>query len=273
MLDKALAKSNNKLTVYTTDYPGHATEISKNLEKHISRVVAAGGDGTVNEIAAGLIEKNQTMAILPIGSGNGLARHLGISLNLNKAIKTAEYGMPVDIDTWRIEGRLFYMLCGFGFDAYVAQALKKSKRKGMQAYIKAVIQSVGSFKPRHITIKWDGGEYTGAPFMVNFANGSQFGNNFKIAPLASVVDGQLDLCIIEKLPFFAIPELLLRMLNGTINKFKYYRSFKGKRFEIESEYPYINIDGESVSCLEKVLIEPSVHAFKVMIPKERIERI
>ncbi|RLD26883.1 MAG: hypothetical protein DRI54_02025, partial [Bacteroidetes bacterium] len=118
-----------------------------------------------------------------------------------------------------------------------------------------------------ISIEWDGGSYSGKPFLVNLANGSQFGNNFKIAPEASINDGYLDLGIIEKLPIYLIPEIILRMRNGTLNNFKYYKTFRAKQFLLHTDYQGMNIDGEFRTCDQEIMIKLSSEKLKVIIPK------
>ena len=256
-----------KFEAYFTQEAGHATDLANNLVDKYDSIVAVGGDGTVNEIAQGLLGSETPLGILPSGSGNGLARHLRIPMNNSKALKSLINGKTVNIDTWLADEVPFFMLCGFGFDAHIAQKVSGLKSRGPQVYFRLVTKEFMRFQPKKISIEWDGGSYSGKPFLVNLANGSQFGNNFKIAPEASINDGYLDLGIIEKLPIYLIPEIILRMRNGTLNNFKYYKTFRAKQFLLHTDYQGMNIDGEFRTCDQEIMIKLSSEKLKVIIPK------
>ena len=256
-----------KFETFFTQEKGHATELANNLVGKYDSIFAIGGDGTVNEIAQGLLGSETPLGILPSGSGNGLARHLNIPMNNIKAMKSLNDGNIVNIDTWLAAEIPFFMLCGLGFDAHIAQKVSGLKQRGPQVYIRLVISEFMKFKPLELSIEWEGGSYSGKPFIVNLANGSQFGNNMKIAPKASINDGYLDMGIIEKLPFHTIPELIFRMRNGTLNNFKYYTTFRAKQFFLKSEYEGINIDGEYRIIDKEFQVRQSSQSLKVLIPK------
>ena len=256
-----------KFEAYFTQEAGHATDLANNLVDKYDSIVAVGGDGTVNEIAQGLLGSETPLGILPSGSGNGLSRHLRIPMNNSKALKSLINGKTVNIDTWLADEVPFFMLCGFGFDAHIAQKVSGLKSRGPQVYFRLVTKEFMRFQPKKISIVWDGGSYSGKPFLVNLANGSQFGNNFKIAPEASINDGYLDLGIIEKLPIYLIPEIILRMRNGTLNNFKYYKTFRAKQFLLHTDYQGMNIDGEFRTCDQEIMIKLSSEKLKVIIPK------
>ena len=256
-----------KFEVFFTQKAGHATELANNLDGKYDSIFAVGGDGTINEIALGLLGSETPLGILPSGSGNGLARHLKIPMSNIKALKSLNDGNIVNIDTWLAGEIPFFMLCGLGFDAHIAQKVSGLKQRGPQVYIRLVINEFMKFKPLMISIEWEGGTYSGKPFIVNLANGSQFGNNMKIAPKASINDGYLDMGVIEKIPLHMIPEIILRMRNGTLNNFKYYKTFRAKRFLLRSEYEGINIDGEYRIVDNEFQVRQSPQNLKVLIPK------
>jgi len=267
VIQKISSELDFKFEAYFTQEAGHATDLAINLVGKYDSIIAVGGDGTVNEIAQGLLGSETPLGILPSGSGNGLARHLGIPMNSIKALKSLINGKIVNIDTWLAGEIPFFMLCGFGFDSHIAQKVSGLKSRGPQVYIRLVIGEFMRFQPKKVYIEWEGGCYSGNPFLVNLANGSQFGNNFKIAPKASINDGYLDMGIIEKLPIHMIPEIILRMRNGTLNNFKYYKTFRAKEFLLHSDYPGMNIDGEYRIVDNEFKVKHSPEYLKIIIPK------
>lgn len=266
-IQKAAADLDFKFEAYFTQNAGHATDLTNSLVGKYNSIIAVGGDGTVNEIAQALMGSDTPLGILPSGSGNGLARHLRIPLNNVKALKNLINGDIVNIDTWIAAESPFFMLCGLGFDANIAKKVSGSKKRGPQVYIRSVINEFMRFDPKEISVEWNGGSYSGKPFLINLANGSQFGNNIKIAPKARINDGNLDLGIIEKLPIQLIPEIILRMRNGTLSNFKYYKTFRANEFLLRSEYEGMNIDGEYHTVDKEFLVKLSPKKLKVMIPK------
>ena len=272
-IQKAAMDLDFKFKTYFTQSAGHATDLTISMVEKYDSIIAVGGDGTVNEIAQALVGSDTPLGILPSGSGNGLARHLRIPMNIDKALKNLISGDVVNIDTWIAAANPFFMLCGLGFDANIAKKVSGSKNRGPQVYIRSVITEFMSFKPKEISVEWNGGSYSGKPFLINLANGSQFGNNIKIASKASINDGNLDLGIIEKLPVQLIPEIILRMRNGTLNNFKYYKSFRASEFLLRSEYEGMNIDGEYRTVDKEFLVKISPKQLKIIIPKGEIEFI
>ena len=244
MIEKFCIEKGVDGRIFITEGPGHAGDLAASVSEKFDIVVAVGGDGTVNETARGLTGLETPLGIIPAGSGNGLARHLGIPVNLEKALNNLLEGYIIGIDVWQAGNNPFVMICGLGFDAMIAGKVTGMQQRGLQAYIRLVLTGFLNFQPREIEVEWEGGSYSGKPFMVNFANASQFGNNMKIAPGASITDGLLDFGIIEKLPAMRTAEFVLRMLNGTMFNFPFYRRVQAKAFLVKTQYPGMNIDGE-----------------------------
>lgn len=265
--EKMSKKLNFEFNAFFTNKPGHAISLSKEISNLFDAVFAVGGDGTVNEIATGLLGSNTPLGIIPGGSGNGIARHLRISMNPSDALVELSVGEKAEIDVWNAGETPFFMLCGLGFDAHIANMISRKKSRGVQAYIRLVTKEFAGFKPERVEITWDGGQYTGAPFLINMANGSQFGNNMKIAPKASITDGFLDLGIIEKIPLHLVPEFVLRMRNGTLNNFKYYQTFRVKGVVVNSGYKGINIDGEYKEIGNTFSVKRLLKRLGVIVPK------
>lgn len=240
-------KQQNRLVEYAyTDHPGHATELAKKaVQEDFHLVVAVGGDGTVNEVAQGLIGSNVPMGIIPMGSGNGLARELGISMNMKKSAGTLVDGKNLQLDVCKLNGQRFLCTSGIGFDAMIAEKMSKASSRGFLKYVQLVIQESISFKPVPVRMKIDGNPIQEQIFLVTFANATQFGNNAFIAPGASMTDGLIDVVIVKKftkiwMPFFAFA-LFLKL----IPRLPFVACYKAREINLEkADTPYFHFDGE-----------------------------
>ena len=227
--------------VFTTR-PGHATELAQAaVDRGVNRVLAIGGDGTINETAQALRRSATALGIIPIGSGNGLARHLGIPLNPLKAIDRALNGRPVIIDSGEINEHPFFCTAGLGFEAYVAHAFAKQPVRGLPTYVRTAFRAFWAYKPQPFLL--DGEERT--LFSMTFANAGQFGNNAWMAPTANIADGRLEQCEIRPFPAQAAGMLTWRLFNKTINHSGYWRSQSVTKATVETSAPLmIHADGE-----------------------------
>lgn len=182
-------------TAYTTGH-GDATRLTTDAaSKGYRAVIAAGGDGTVNEIATALCGTSTALGIIPVGSGNGLARHLGLPLDVTEAIEVIAKDNIIDCDYGTANGRPFFCTFGVGFDAAVSEKFAHQKRRGKLSYIKSAISEYVSYNPQTYTISANGQILTQKAFIVACCNASQYGNNAYIAPTASITDGLLDITI------------------------------------------------------------------------------
>ena len=229
-----------------TEYPGHATEMAiQAVSSGFDIVVAVGGDGTVNEVAQGLIGTIATMGIIPVGSGNGLARELGIPMNIFKSARTLIEGKVQQIDVCRINNQRFLCTSGIGFDAQVADKMSKATSRGFWRYIQLTIQESIAFKPFKIKMKV-GDEVIEKPvFLVTFANAPQFGNNARIAPNASMTDGLIDIVVVN--PFYKIwlPLFGIGLFTRLIPKFPFVDTYRATQIELELTGTNIyHFDGE-----------------------------
>jgi diacylglycerol kinase (ATP) len=166
------------------------------IDKHkTSDVVIAGGDGTVNQVVHALKTKVSNFGIIPCGSGNGLAFTAKIPKHPAKALEIIFKNKPQPVDGFYINGRYACMLCGLGFDAKVAHDFAKQPKRGLMTYVKQVIKNYFSSKPYHFKIEIPGDSFSTDAYFISIANSNQFGNNFTIAPRASLSDGMLDIVI------------------------------------------------------------------------------
>lgn len=251
-------------------YPEQKTEIIDHLKKNnYDVVVAVGGDGTINQVAQAIINTDTLLGIIPMGSGNGLARHLKIPLNIYKAlylIKDAHN--TIKIDSCMVNGIDFFCTSGVGFDAYIGSLFAQSKTRGFFSYSKLTLSSLISYKPKKYKINIDGRLLEKEAFLITFANASQYGNNAYIAPLANIQDGLIDMVILKPFKLWNMLNLAYRMFNKTIHHSNFLETYKAKNILIEQAANIsIHFDGEPMLVQEKhitVKIKPS--SLKVIVP-------
>jgi len=229
-----------------TNHPGHATELASNaIADSYDLVVAVGGDGTVNEVAQGLIGTETPMGIIPMGSGNGLARELGISMNLLKSARTLIEGKNLKLDVCKLNDQRFLCTSGIGFDALVAHKMSTASSRGFLKYVQLVVQESIFYKPLDVRIKIDGVLLEKPVFLITFANASQFGNNAFIAPAASMTDGLIDVVVVSKFAKIWMPVFAVALFTKLIPKLPFVQCFKAKQIDLElADTPYFHFDGE-----------------------------
>jgi len=254
--------------VVFTQRAGHATELAKEaLGRGADIVVASGGDGTINEVACAMVNTGIPMGILPAGSGNGLARSLGISLSYALALRTIIRGNTKLMDVAIANDTLYTSIAGVGFDAHVAQKFAESYLRGMFSYLKIILNEFRAYKPLTYKLTIDGVSMEKQALVIVFANGNQFGFNTRIAPDARVDDGFLDVCVMKKMPVSQLLNVGYHMMRGTPVKTGYTEYFKGKEITIEtSSDPLMNIDGEPKIMQSPVKIKIQPLALNVIVP-------
>jgi len=231
-------------------------------------VVAVGGDGTVNEVAQALIHTNCILGIIPIGSGNGLARHLGIPMSTRKAIEQLNHSEPIMIDYGTVSGKLFFCTCGTGFDAYVSTEFAKGHKRGIMRYIEKIITGYFSYKSQNYHIVGNDIDLKTKAFVMTFANASQWGNNAYIAPQASVQDGKLDISIMSSFPNIAIPTLALQLFTKNIDKDLFMTTLRSEEITLKRERsgPF-HYDGEPYEEGTEIMIKIIPDGLKVFVKK------
>lgn len=249
--------------VVYTEYAGHAEVLAREATDDI--VVAVGGDGTVNEVARGIVGTEKILGIIPCGSGDGLARHLGLSHNIRKAIQTIEQGECKRMDTATVNGRLFLSVCGVGFDAVVSERFAKSGKRGVANYIKLGLNTWRNYSPEHYTITIDGEEHQTDSLLITIGNSNQWGNNAKIAPLASCFDGLLEVTTVEKFSFWELPLMAFRLMTGTLHKSRKIACYRGKDIYINRAAEGVaHADGDWFIDSERLHIKILPSALKVI---------
>ena len=180
-----------------TKKSGEATILSKQaVQEGIGIVIAVGGDGTVNECAKALIDNNTALGVIPCGSGNGFAYHLGMDKNISRSIQQLNTCQIRTIDSGTVNNIPFVNVSGIGFDAHIASLFAKKDKRGLINYLKLIHKEL-KYKSKTYTIKYEGGSRTVKAYLIAFANASQYGNNAMISPLANTEDGLIDFVIMS----------------------------------------------------------------------------
>jgi diacylglycerol kinase (ATP) len=268
LIDRYLDKNIFTFKIVFTQGPAEAHQIAENAVADHDVIVAVGGDGTVNEIASALAGTKAIFAIIPYGSGNGLARFLHIPMDTAAAIKNLNYLCVATIDGAKMNGKWFFNMAGMGFDAHISEVFSHQKERGFSTYFKSSLQEITNYKPQTYHLIIDGEEYKREAFMLSFANSSQYGNNAHISPHASVQDGLLDVCVIKPFPLYLFPRMGLRMFFKTADKSNYVEIIKGKKIEVKrKEAGPVHLDGEPQILGADTLIEVVPHILNIVVGK------
>lgn len=244
-----------------TEYRGHAAEMAADAAKRgIDVVVAVGGDGTVNEVAGGLVHTQTALGVIPCGSGNGLARHLHIPMSAKGALEVLAECQIHEMDYGRINGQAFFCTCGVGFDAFVSDRFAKSGRRGLLTYIRTTLREGLHYEPEVYEIEADGVRQSYKAFLIACANASQYGNDAYIAPHASMNDGVMDVTVIEPFGLIGAATVAFQMFSKHLDVNKHVHSFQCKELKIHRVQPgVIHFDGDpqDADALVNVNIVPS----------------
>lgn len=260
-----------EFSIITTKHKGHATEIARKYAAlKYDAVIAVGGDGTVNEVGCGLIGTGTALGIIPCGSGNGLARHLGIPMDPFKAVKWLDKSIFTDIDYGMIGDQPFFCTCGVGFDAKVSDAFSKAGSRGVLTYLESIMKEIATYKNETYRLTFNDSTETFEAVFITCANADQWGNNAFIAPTASLQDGLLD--VIAAHPFSVVdaPVIAFQLFNRQIERNPNVSVRKCNRLTISrsAEGP-AHYDGEPVILGREINIEIKKKGLKVLIPDKR----
>lgn len=245
-IEQVIDRSRFEFRISHSERVEHAYMLSKAAVKDgYDIVIAVGGDGTVNEVAKGVMNTDVVMGVVPFGSGNGLARSLHIPMSPLKALALINNLKTDRIDAAKFNNDYFFNMSGMGFDAHISQQFASNKTRGFSGYVKTTFRELSKYKPSVYKINIDNQVMERKAFMLSVANSSQFGNDAHIAPRADVKDGLLDLVIVKPFPWYVFPSLALRMFTNTADKSSYVESYRGKNIHIERPADgAIHLDGE-----------------------------
>ena len=268
-----------------TEYAGHAVELAKQYARMgFDAVVAVGGDGTVNEVAQGIVKglrvtgyglrgtgyglRGTALGIIPMGSGNGFARHLGIPIRPQKALEMINHSEPISVDYGLANGRLFVSTCGTGFDALIADHFAGSNKRGFSTYLQNIIHDAFSYQAQTYHIVGDGLDVTHKAFLITFANANQWGYEALIAPKASIQDGKMDIMMMSSHALLGSASLALRLFAGSIDDSHFMDTLRAKEVTLfrEEAAPF-HIDGDPVEMEKDIHIRIVEDGLRVLAEK------
>lgn len=235
--------------IVNTRNPKDATNFAREaVTSGYSTVIAVGGDGTVNEVALGLMDSDVALGIVPGGTGNDYARTLDISLDPRQALINILDNGKRSVDVGFVNGKLFLNIASIGLDSAVVKGAEKYKEKYQSgtAYSISLIKNLLSFRKKKVEFEIDGLRRSERIYLIAVGNGKTYGGGFKILPMAKVDDGWFYICVVKK----AIkPMLLLVFPSILFGKHPFFKRYvdiiKAKEFKVfTDEDMYLNVDGE-----------------------------
>lgn len=268
---KASAFNLNAEVIYTT-HAGHAYELANHIdESKYKAVIAVGGDGTINEVGRGLINKSVALGIVPMGSGNGLARFSKIPLQTIKAIENVFLGKLIGMDVIQMGNHFSFNVSGVGFDAAVAHEFQHLSKRGFWGYFKLVLKQAFSFKSVEVSvdIPTSNGNRNikDKVFLMAIANSNQFGNNAIIAPSADTCDGKFNLVLVKPFAFYKMPYYAAMMFANKFDKIKAVMNYEAAQCSIHTLTNTWHVDGEPVHLTSPIEIKVLPLAIQIIVPQ------
>ena len=256
--------------VFITERPGHARDLATAaIARGVSTIVAWGGDGTLNEVGSALAFTSASIALVPSGSGNGLARELRIPFDAAAALDIAFAGREIVIDAGEIESRLFFNLAGIGLDARVAHRFATGglERRGFLRYMEMTLRELKTFTPEQLTITTDSMSATTSALLVAIANGRQYGNGAVIAPHARLDDGRLDVVVVtHRPPLLALLQMPLVFM-GRMADIPGVTMHAVESLTISSLHPVsYHLDGEPIAGTLTIRARTRPRALRIKVP-------
>ena len=261
-------KSQFECEIVFTERCGHARELAQQgVSENFDVVAAVGGDGTINEIAQSLIGTSVAMALIPYGSGNGLARCLHLPLRPQNALRVLNNSRVITMDTASVNDVPFVSIAGIGLDAQTAFDFSNDPRRGFISYAKYALENYIHFEPQKYVMTFDDTMTVEcSPLLISFANSNQFGYNAVIAPHADLCDGLLDACVLNRPPIGIAPLVASQMMLEKLSHSKYFTDFKAEKIMVKrTKDAVVNIDGEPMMFPKDLVIKVHPHSLNVVV--------
>ena len=274
-IDERIDRSIYDYSIVKTEYAGHASQLAAAaVHDGVDVVVAIGGDGTINEIARSLVHTDTALGIIPCGSGNGLARHLRIPMEPKAAIDIINRGEQLCIDYGKINNIPFFCTCGVGFDAFVSLKFADSGKRGLLTYLENTLHESLTYQPEAYEIENEEGTVVHQAFLIACGNASQYGNNAYITPQASLMDGLMDITIIEPFTVLDVPSLSFQLFNKTIDQNSRVKTMRAKKIKIHrAQEGVLHFDGDPLMAGKVLEVEIIPKGLRVVaLEKKRKEK-
>ena len=247
LIDTVVDQEKNDVSIVMSEYAGHAHEI--------------------NEVGSALCGTDTALAIVPSGSGNGLARHLRISMNASRALQVLNNGVVGQFDYCRINDKPFFCTCGMGFDAAVSYKFSNEGTRGFITYIKTALSEYIKYQPQDYVINIDGTELKEKAFVIACCNAAQYGNNAYIAPRATMQDGLIDVTVMHPFNMIESPLIGARLFLRQLNHDNHVSIYRGKHVIIErNQDDIVHIDGDPLVMPARVEIENVSRGIHILVP-------
>lgn len=262
------AQADMDCTIEFTREKGHGTVLAQvGVNKGFEAIFAVGGDGTVNEVARGMIDSTVPMGIIPKGSGNGLALHLQIPKSIEQSLGLIKKSKTVAIDTFTINGHLSVNISGIGFDGYIANQFGKNGTRGLAGYTKLAFQNFCRYEEFIFDARLSDTRISEKSFILAIANSSQFGNNARIAQSASVCDHLLDICVIRKMPVWNALGFVRKMFQDNLEKSRFIKIYRHESLSIQTGKPVdYHVDGEAQGAASRFEVKLKAASLRVIVP-------
>jgi len=249
-----------------TQYKGHAIEIAQEaVQLGVEIVCAVGGDGSVHEVGTSLINTQTSLAVIPIGSGNGLARHMFIPRNIRKAIETINQNQQILMDTVLVNDQPFLGVGGYGLDAIIAKKFDEDKKRGFWTYVKHVFKEFFRYNPMNISIDTNGQIKKMPVVLCTIANTSEFGNGFKVSPKSDATDGKLELFLLKPFSLFGIPKMIFQFFTGRSDRSSYAEVISFKKAKISIPNGQAHHDGEPLTVTHELNVRVVPHSLHIIV--------
>lgn len=251
-----------------TEFKKHAAILAKQSSKEgIDIVCAVGGDGSVHEVGTALIGTTTKLAIIPAGSGNGLARHLHIPLDHKEAIKCINESNSIAMDTVLVNDNSFLGVGGYGFDAVIAKKFDTHHRRGFRGYVSLIIREFFKYNPINVSIDLDGKVKTLPVVLCTVANSSQFGNGFTVSPKSDVTDGKIELFLLKPFKFWHIPNLIYRFFRKSGDGSRHTEVIPFKNAKIRLSKKLAHYDGEPFEVKNELNVSVVPKSLNIVVGK------
>lgn len=273
LIQQNIDSNSYECQLFITEHAGHAAEIARQcVNDHIDICVAVGGDGTVNEVARSLVHTDTALGIIPCGSGNGLARHLCLPMDIKSALRIINIGKTNYFDYGTINQQPFFCTCGMGFDAYISLKFAESGKRGLTSYVENVLKEALTYQPETYIIEDDTNHRQYKAFLIACANAAQYGNNAYIAPGASMQDGLLDVIIMEPFNVLEAATLGIDLFTKTLKNNTHIKTFKASHIHIKRDKAgAVHFDGDPANMGDDIDIKINRLGLKAIINPVHIQ--
>jgi len=269
LIEKNIDKSLFDYTISTTEYRKHAKQLAyQSAMDGCDVVCAVGGDGSVHEVGTALIGTNTKLAIIPAGSGNGLARHLKIPLNIEKAIRNINQMNSLKIDTVLVNDKPFLNAGGYGLDAVIAKKFNEANKRGFSNYIKLVAKEFVKYNPVNVTIDINGEVKQLPVLLCTIANASEFGNGFCVSPKSDVTDGKIELCLLKPFSVWNAPKLAYQFFRKKSDRSRFSEIISFEKARITLTNQVAHYDGEPFDVRSVLNVQVVPKSLNILVGKK-----